>query len=269
MNRFLVASLFFLVSAVPALALSVDEYSKSVGVVEINNLGGHGSGTFIDPVHILTAGHVVDDLKGKPGKVRLMDGTEFTTTDDIKKTDQFDLAILTVDATKPYSGPIPQIKCGEVPPLTPLVNIGNPLMAEFVHETVYATGGRLSPMALKKIFEAAPKPGPSDALKPGKDGKPKKNAKNTKKKKSDPDDGRVTDAEQAKVFSNIMIVQGSINQGQSGSTLFNPDGHIVGILNMTFTNGSGSITGLGAAVKMEDATCEWIKSQVGEGVFVK
>jgi S1-C subfamily serine protease len=267
MRKFLVAFLISIGVSSMAMAaadrnFSVTDLQSMVGVVEMNPIGSHGSGTFIDPVHMITASHVAEELGNKPSTIRMMNGDKFTTTGEAKESQAFDLAILTIDAKHPYAGKLPKISCDELAPLTRLTNVGNPIMAEFVVENVYTTGGRIAPVFQAKIDGPKPGASPPDAI------MPPSGPKSKAKKRLEADPGHIRDDERQKVFANTMIVQGSILQGQSGSTLFDDDGNIVGILNTTFTNEStGSYTGLGAAVKTTGPVCQWIKDQVGDGVF--
>jgi S1-C subfamily serine protease len=265
MRKLVIALLVALFSTTALANVDVSELQKSVVNIKTNKVGGHGSGTFIDPFHILTVWHIT---QGMPDDAKLTartyDGTEYNTTGDLLSTQDLDIGILTIDATKPYEGPVQKIKCGKIPPLTPLINVGNPLQFDFVATNMYTTGGRLSPAALEEISKPDAKPSPPEALRPGLKGKKKKKTAQTEEELN-----TVQKAEEKRVFNNLMIVNGPIVSGNSGSALFDTDGNIVGVLHITLTSGVGNLTGLGGAVEMSGSACQWIKDQVGEGVFAK
>lgn len=268
--RKLLAITLALFIATPVFAqetkLNPEDAQKSTVVIQFNKIGGHGSGTFIDPLHILTAGHVLDSIEIKPPIARTKDGKEYKiVVEESVKSPVFDISILKVETDNPYTGPTFKIKCGEIPSLTPLLNIGNPMMAEFVMQTVYTTGGQFSPMTLAEINGEEPKAGPPDAIKPG---KPTKKKKLTKKEQAEEDAKKLTQAEQKLMFSNSMILQGSIVSGQSGSSLFDPNGYIVGVLNTTFVSSmTGSLLGLGGAIKITGPVCQFLEDKLGSIVI--
>jgi hypothetical protein len=249
---------------------NVVDLQKSVVNIETNSLGGHGSGTFIDPLHILTVWHVTQGLKpDQKLKVRTYDGTTYETTGEFVTSPGSDIGILSIDPNKPFTGTPAKVQCGTVPPLTHLINIGNPLQFDFVATNMYSTGGRLSPLALSKINDE-PKASPPDAIKPDSLLKKKKKKQKTEAKKKEEETNDIKPDERKRVFSNIFIVNGPVVSGMSGSALFDANtGNIVGVLHVTFTAETGSLTGLGAAVEISGGNCQWIKDTVGENVFAK
>jgi S1-C subfamily serine protease len=89
---------------------------------------GHGSGVFISPTQVLTAGHVADFVVGN-GVIREVDGRLHQIVKYIIDKDA-DLGVITVDP--PFTGIVPKTSCAYPNRGDRLHYYGNPGVLEFV-----------------------------------------------------------------------------------------------------------------------------------------
>jgi S1-C subfamily serine protease len=170
-------------------------------IVEVD--GRHGSGTFVDPTHVITAAHVAA-IEGI--RVRDATGGLHAVTKIARPADpNLDIAVLTVDP--PFIGKTPEISCEPVTRGDKFFYYGSPLRLEFVGPVwLQALGGSY---------------------------------------RSDDVWG-------------LVLVDGTVEHGSSGSGVIDSHGHVVGVVVVGF--GSGGAISFGGFTSLSDRdACSFIK----------
>jgi S1-C subfamily serine protease len=244
----------------------VEYMSKELPLKQVS----HGSGVFISDRHVLTAAHVL--LYGKEndkvkGRVRLADG-DIYHFDKIVKSEEVDVALITLD--RPYRDvkSFPKFSCGKTTPGDMYRVVGSPLSIEFVDLAIRATGGR--PMMNYHLVQQNEfrngKPVFPDGWKSqGKiEVKPKYEViPPSKLPKGDPQATPLVKPEKSneqKVnLTGTTFFQGPALPGQSGSPVYDKNGDIRGVVVITlYDDDRTSYTNMGLYVD-SPATCKFVK----------
>jgi S1-C subfamily serine protease len=164
--------------------------------------GRHGSGTFIDATHVITAAHVAD-VEGV--RVRDATGGLHTVTKIHKPTDS-DLDIAVLEVSPPFVGKTPQVSCEPVTRGDKFHYYGSPLRLEFIGPVwLQALGGSY---------------------------------------RSDDVWG-------------LILVDGTVEHGSSGSGVIDQHGHVVGVVVVGFGSGGAISFGGFTSLSYSDA-CEFV-----------
>ena len=210
--------------------VTYSQEEQSVGKIElvapsVDGELGHGTGVFVSPTVMLTAGHVVDalqkpnatDQEGNPIQdvhaVVKMDNGDTYNVVKMGKKPGVDIGYLVVD--HPYKGWIPKISCDDQPMGTVLITIGNPARINFTLVKLIVSGGH------------------------------QKQMDKVENKRTDNIDNDL-----------LKLVQGIILPGQSGSPVFDGHGNLVGIVIMQIVSNGGNSTGFGVYISTH-GTCKY------------
>jgi S1-C subfamily serine protease len=172
--------------------------------------GRHGSGTFIDATHIITAAHVAE-IEGL--RVRDATGGLHTVTKIDKPADpNLDIAVLTVNP--PFLGKAPAVSCEPVERGDKFYYYGSPLKLEFI--------GPVWLQALGGSYRSEDTWG-------------------------------------------LVLVDGTVEHGSSGSGVIDEHGHVVGVVVVGFGSGGSISFGGFTSLSYPDA-CEFVKGAIQEEI---
>jgi S1-C subfamily serine protease len=181
--------------------------------VIVENDSGHGSGTFIDATHVITAAHVAE---AEGIRVRDATGGLHKVTKVYKPEDPaLDVAVLTVDP--PFKGEAPKISCEPVERGQRFFYYGSPLKLEFI--------GPIKLQALGGSYRSPDTWG-------------------------------------------LILVDGAVEHGSSGSGVIDEHGHVVGVVVVGFGSGGGITFGGFTSLSDRDA-CAFVKDATHEEVAGK
>jgi S1-C subfamily serine protease len=176
--------------------------------VIVENGSGHGSGTFIDATHVITAAHVAE-AEG----IRVRDATgglHAVTKVDKPADPALDIAILTV--SPPFEGETPKVACEPVSRGDKFYYYGSPLKLQFI--------GPIWLQALGGSYRSPDTWG-------------------------------------------LVLVDGAVEHGSSGSGVIDEHGHVVGVVVVGFGSGGGITFGGFTSLSDRDA-CEFVKGATQE-----